>query len=96
MRTKRISASDPRMKKAISELKTAILSRYPDATFKVERGEDPDGIYIITTVDLEDGTQVFDVIGERLVDMRVDEGLPIHVIPVQPHGWRPEQARSQT
>lgn len=82
------------MKRAVNELKTAILSRYPDATFKVEPGEDPEGIYIITTVHLEDGTEVFDVIGDRLVDMQVDEGLPIHVIPVQPRGWLPEERGS--
>lgn len=83
------------MKRAINELKMAILGRYPDATFEVEPGEDPEGIYIITTVELEDGMEVFDVIGDRLVDMQVDEGLPIHVIPVQPLGWRPEPPRSE-
>lgn len=96
MRTKRISASDPRMRRAIKELKNAILSRFPEATFEVESGEDPEGVYIITTIEVDDGTEVFDVIGDRLVDMQVDEGLPIHVIPVQPLGWQPEQARDES
>lgn len=84
MRTKRISASDPRMKRAISELKKTILTRYPDATFEVYAGEDPEGIYMEAEVDLEDPSEVLELIGGRVTDLNVDEGLPIYVIPVQP------------
>ena len=81
MRTKRINASDPRMKKAIRELKETILNRYPDAEFEVYAGEDPEGIYMEAKVDLEDPSEILDLVGSRVTDLNVDEGLPIHVIP---------------
>jgi hypothetical protein len=50
----------------------------------VSEGEDPDGIYLYAMVDLEDIDPVVDVFNDRLVDMQVEEGLPVYVIPTQP------------
>ncbi len=47
-------------------------------------GEDPDGVYLTVTVDVEDMGQVVDVFLDRLVDLQVDEALPIFVVAVRP------------
>jgi hypothetical protein len=42
------------------------------------------GIYLITTVDIADTDEVIAVIGDRLVELQVDEGLPVYVTPLRP------------
>jgi len=42
------------------------------------------GIYLVTTVDIADTDEVMDVIGDRLVELQVDEGLPIYVTLLRP------------
>jgi hypothetical protein len=74
----------PRMKEAIEEIKQLILHRFPEAKFDIGEGEDPCGIHVITTVDLEDLGEVMDVYRDRIVDMQVDEGLPLYFIPTRP------------
>lgn len=76
--------SPPRFQGPITELQALIRARYPDATFAVEIGEDPEGVYLIATVDLEDTDEVLDAYIDRLVDLQVTEGLPLHVLPVRP------------
>ena len=75
---------DPRMQRAIQEMQALIRERYPDATFSVAYGEDPAGIYLDVMVDVEDMDEVVDVYIDRLVDLQVEEGLKLHVIPVRP------------
>ncbi len=84
MREERITAEDPRMQSALTELKGLITKHYPDAAFEVSEGDDPEGVYLTATVDIEDMTEVLDIIGERVVDLEVEEGLPLYVIPVRP------------
>ena len=74
----------PRMKEAIDELKGLITARFPQAAFVVEEGVDPEGVYLITTVDIADTDEVIKVIGDRLVELQVDEGLPVYVTPLRP------------
>ena len=74
----------PRIKEAIQELEGLITARFPQATFVIEEGFDPEGVYMITTVDIADTDEVIDVIGDRLVELQVDEGLPIYVTPLRP------------
>ena len=38
----------PRMEEAVQELKGMITTRFPQATFVVEEGTDPKGIYLVT------------------------------------------------
>lgn len=82
--TPSIDGNDPRIQAALAELRELILTHFPDATFTVTRGEDPEGIYLTPTVDVDDLSDVIDVFIERLVDFQVDEGLPINVVPDQP------------
>jgi hypothetical protein len=74
----------PRIKEALDELKGLITARFPQATFVVEEGFDPEGVYLITTVDIADTDEVFDVVGDRLLELQVDEGLPVYVTPLRP------------
>jgi hypothetical protein len=74
----------PRLEEAVHELKQLIIERFPQATFVVEEGCDPEGIYLVTTVDIADTDEVIAVIGDRLVALQVDEGLPLYVTPLRP------------
>ena len=74
----------PRMNEAIHELKGVITERFPHATFVVEEGVDPEGIYLVTTVDVADTDAVIELVGDRLVELQVEEGLPVYVTPLRP------------
>ena len=50
----------------------------------VEEGFDPEGVYLVTTVDIADTDEVIAVVGDRLVELQVDEGLPLYVTPLRP------------
>ena len=84
MKTENHIRLTPRMKEAIHELKGLITARFPQAAFVVEEGFDPEGVYLITTVDIADTDEVIAVIGDRLVELQVDEGLPVYVTPLRP------------
>jgi hypothetical protein len=74
----------PRMEEAIHELKDMIIAHFPQATFVVEEGFDPEGMYLVTTVDIADTDEVIDIIGDRLLALQVEEGLPLYVTPLRP------------
>jgi hypothetical protein len=74
----------PRMEDAVHELQSLIAARFPTASFVVEEGFDPEGIYLVTTVDIPDTDEVIAVVGDRLLALQVDEGLPIYVTPLRP------------
>jgi len=74
----------PRMEEAVQELKGMITTRFPQAGFVVEEGADPKGIYLVTTVDIADTDEVIDLVGDRLLELQVEEGLPIYVTPLRP------------
>jgi hypothetical protein len=74
----------PRMQEAVEELKRLINTRFSQAAFTVEEGFDPEGIYLVTTVDIADTDDVIAVVGDRLVELQVDEGLPVYVTPLRP------------
>ena len=73
-----------RLAAATAEMEELILSRYPNATFEVALGDDPEGTYLTATVDVEDTDEVFDVVVERLLEMQVEESIPLYVLPVRP------------
>jgi hypothetical protein len=75
---------DPRIQGALGELRGIIAKRYPTATFEVARGHDePENIHLLTVVDVEDADEVLDLVIDRVVELQVDERLPVHVIPVR-------------
>jgi hypothetical protein len=72
------------MEEAVQELKRLIAARFPQATFVVEEGFDPEGIYLVTTVDIADTDEVIAIVGDRLVELQVNESLPVYVTPLRP------------
>lgn len=69
----------PRIAAALAELRQLISNQYPAATFAEEIGTDPVGFYLTVIVDVDDTEDVFEVIVDRLLDMQVEEALPIYV-----------------
>lgn len=74
----------PAIEAALDELQRLISDRFPTTSFTIAEGTDPLGIYLTATVDLEDTDEIIDLIGDRLLDMQVEEGLLIYVIPQRP------------
>jgi hypothetical protein len=73
---------DEQTQHAIDEVQAAIKSAFPEAEFQVHCGHDPAGIYIDAYTKAENGFDVLDVIGDRLVDFCVETGLGIYVVPL--------------
>lgn len=86
MMGERIQATDPYIQDAVKELQRLITTKFPTAVFEVGLGEDPEGVYLTAAVDVEDLTVVFDIVADRLVQMQVEEGIPVYVVPVRPLG----------
>ena len=80
---------DSRTHEAVSELKAVISSRYPDARFELTRAsDDPTNYNLVVTVENVDPDDVGDLVIERVVEMRVEESIPIHIMPIQSgHGF---------
>ena len=74
----------PRIKEAIHELGGLITAHFPQAVFVIEEGFDPEGVYLITIVDIDDTDEVIAAVGDRLVELQVNEGLPVYVTPLRP------------
>lgn len=76
---------DPRTQAALTELKGLIKQRYPDATFHVTRSQDdPEAIHLVTMVDVEDRGPVLDTVMDRMMELQIEDELPIFVIPIRP------------
>jgi hypothetical protein len=69
---------------ALVELTAMIVRRFPEATFTVYWGEDPFGVHLRPIVDVEDTEEVLDVVIERLLELQIEEGLPLYVFPSRP------------
>ncbi len=71
-----------RIQAALAEMQGMIKAVYPTTIFQIYRGEDPNGVYLRAIVDVEDTDDVIDVFIDRLVDIQIEERLPVYVIPV--------------
>ena len=80
----RVELTDPRVGAAVEELKQVITARYPDATFDVYQGEDPEGVYLRATVDVEDSSDALSPALDKLYELGVEQELPIYVVTSQP------------
>lgn len=76
--------SDPRVQAAVEEIKGLIACHYPEATFTVGLGDDPEGVYLRPVVDIEDRGEVVDVFLDRLVEFQVEDALPLYVVVDRP------------
>ena len=95
MRTEREPKVSQRMHRALTELQDLVREHYPDASFRVVRSaDDARAIHLLTTVDVPDTTEVVDVVLERVLAFQIDQGLPIHVIPLRPRARVLEMLRA--
>lgn len=85
MSTPPTHAVDARAQCAVEELQSLILQQYPAATFALQQGQDdPEAIHLLVTVDLEDTDAVLDLVLERMMDLQIEQRVPVFVIPVRP------------
>jgi hypothetical protein len=84
MRAELLDLSTPCLQAAIGEFQRLIQPHSPEATFQLEPGDDPTGMYVLATVDVEDTDAVVEVYIDRLLDLQIDEGLAVYVVPVRP------------
>ena len=84
MSVESIAGLDEQMQRAIAEVQDLIRARYPGAAFSLAYGDDPEGMHLRVTIDIDDVEEVVDTFGERLLKLQVDEGLPLYVIPLEP------------
>jgi len=73
----------PQVEAGLAELRQIITARYPEASFAVESGGEPEGIWLLATVDVDDRGEVFDLVMDRVLQMQFEEGLPLHVLPLR-------------
>ena len=84
MSDEQLRGTRPTLQQAVGELEQLIMAHYPGAIIEVgPGGDDPDGTYIVATVDLDDPDEVTDLVIDRVVAFQVDHGLPIHVVPIR-------------
>jgi hypothetical protein len=58
-------------------------------------GDEPFGVYITAIVDVEDTDEVSDLYIHRLVEMQVEEDLPVHILTVRPMPWERQDAKEK-
>ena len=75
--------TDPRVDVAFDELRSLILQHFPDAVFDVTQIGDVDGLWLTATMDVEDSDEVIDLVTDRLLEMQIDERLPVYVLPLR-------------
>lgn len=92
-----MSAQQPQLSEpvqaALEELKGLLFARFPEATFDVSAGDDPEGIYLLPTVDVEDTDEVTQVVLDPLMELHAERGLPVYVVPVLPSERVAEQRK---
>jgi hypothetical protein len=82
---------DSKMQAAVDELQGLIRQRHPEAQFRL--GRDPEGseaIHLTAVLDLDDTDLVVDEFIDRMMQLQIDDELPIFVIPVR----TPERERA--
>lgn len=78
------AARDQRVERALDELRALVLQRYPETTFRVSPAQDdPEIVHLTAMVDVEDTEEVVDLVIDRMMQIQIDQGLPIFVIPVR-------------
>jgi hypothetical protein len=90
-----INPRNDTMQHVITEVQTRIRAVYPDATFRLVGGEDPLGLYLDAYTDAEDAFAVLDLVSDWLVDLSVNAGVHLHVIPLPQEAAAPHISKQQ-
>ena len=83
------------MQHVITEVQARIIAVYPDATFRLVEGEDPIGLYLDAYTDAKDAFAVLDLVSDWLVDLSVNTGVHLHVIPLPQEAAAPYVSKQQ-
>lgn len=79
-----LDSLDEPTRQAIQEVQSIIAARYPTTTFELAHAtDDPRSIHLLAIADVDDVDEVGDLVVDRLVALQVDEGIPLHVIPLR-------------
>ena len=79
-----IADLDERTRRAIQELEGVIAAQYPKTTFEITCApDDPRSIHLLAVADIDDPYELGDLVVDRVVALQVDEGIPLHVIPLR-------------
>jgi len=84
MNAKTSIAPNPKMQAAVEELEALILRCYPNTEFRL--GRDPEGsnaVHLTAIVDVDEPDEVLDLVLDRVVELLIEDALPIVVIPVR-------------
>jgi hypothetical protein len=73
---------NPRIQEVIAEAQARIVAVYPEAKFQLRTGEEPVGIYLDVYTNADDGFCVLELVSDWLVELSVEEGLDVHVVPL--------------
>ncbi|MGI8968819.1 MAG: hypothetical protein ACR2GA_06920 [Chloroflexota bacterium] len=75
---------DPSRQQAVEELTKLVGAHFSLRDVAVVPGEDnPDATHVIATVDIDDPDEVADLVMERMLEIQLDEGIPVYVIPIR-------------
>lgn len=75
---------DERTRRAVSELQGMITKQYPTTTFELSHPEDePASIELTALVDVDDPDEVLEKVIDRVIELQVEENIPIHVVPIR-------------
>lgn len=75
---------EPAVQAAVDELAATIAAQYASARFQVSRHpEESATVLLEAIVDVDDTDQVVDLIFERMEQLRLEEGVPILVLPLR-------------
>jgi|SRR3954465_15283486 len=84
MNHEQLQVADARMTQALNELADLVRQTYPAATFQVSPADDdPSIVHLVTRVDVDDPEEVARLVMDRMLEMQIDEGLPIYLIPLR-------------
>jgi hypothetical protein len=70
------------LQRVMTEAQARIRAVYPEAIFRLVEGEDPLGFYLDAYTDAEDAFAVLDLVSDWLIDVSVNDGVHLHVIPL--------------
>jgi hypothetical protein len=74
----------PGVRSAIEELAAIIKRQYPEASFRISRGEDdPAIVQLVAIVDVDDTDDVLNLVMPQLLDLH-DQDLPVFVVTERP------------
>jgi hypothetical protein len=77
-------ALDPKMQAAVDELQDLIRQRHPEAQFRASPDpEGSDAVHLIAVLDVDDTDLVVDEFIDRMMQLQIEEQLPLFVIPVR-------------